>query len=95
MRSVTYIHKPARRSSWVEWKRLSYGCVLKRLLSFTTPKVARPPAIHVVYYAADSLLAAMVQLSDPAVVDALYEIASMRLFAGLHWIMPSPITPPF
>lgn len=62
MRSVTYIHKPARRSSWVEWKRLSYVCVLKQLLIFTTPKVARQPAIYVVYYIADLLLAAMVQL---------------------------------
>jgi IS5 family transposase len=33
-------------------------------------------------------------LSDGAMEDALYEIASMRLFARLSWIAPCRIAPP-
>lgn len=33
-------------------------------------------------------------LSDGAMEDALYEIASMRLFARLSWIAPRRIAPP-
>ena len=33
-------------------------------------------------------------LTDPAMEDAFYEIASMRLFARLSLIRPFPITPP-